>query len=242
MDRVTLRRPDDWHLHLRDGAMLAAVLPDTAAVMGRGIAMPNLVPPVRTTADAAAYRARILAARPAGSDFVPLMTAYMTDDTDPDDLAALYVRDCTVRFTPVLPLLLPLLLLLLSFVLLLLTLLLRVQVGIEGTNIKAGIIKCAHETGITWDAGLHTFTEAGETTARACARAAKATGLPITTHTQVAERIGLAQIKIFEEEGVDMNRVYIGRERSLPELLGLLASSSPLRVFVVQPPPSTVVT
>ena len=87
MDRVTLRRPDDWHLHLRDGAMLAAVLPDTAAVMGRGIAMPNLVPPVRTTADAAAYRARILAARPAGSDFVPLMTAYMTDDTDPDDLA-----------------------------------------------------------------------------------------------------------------------------------------------------------
>ena len=112
-----------------------------------------------------------------------------------------------------------LLLLLLSFILLLLW----VQVGIEGTNIKAGIIKCAHETGLTWDAGLHNFTEAGDTTARACARAAKATGLPITTHTQVAERIGLAQIKIFEEEGVDMNRVYIGRESD--HFLTFLASS-----------------
>lgn len=95
--------------------------------------------------------------------------------SDPDALAALYIRDCTV--------------------------------GIEGTGIKAGIIKCAHESGVTWERGVG-FTKAGETTARACARAAKATGLPITTHTEVAERIGLAQCELFEQEGVDMNRVY----------------------------------
>ncbi|HEY1983749.1 MAG TPA: amidohydrolase family protein, partial [Xanthobacteraceae bacterium] len=83
---VTIRRPDDWHVHLRDGAMLKAVLPFTAAQFARGIIMPNLVPPVTTVAAAAAYRERILAARPAGSDFEPLMTSYMTDTTDPAEL------------------------------------------------------------------------------------------------------------------------------------------------------------
>lgn len=80
-DRLTLVRPDDWHLHLRDGAALAAVLPDTARQFARAIVMPNLKPPVTTTALAAAYRGRILAARPAGSDFEPLMTLYLTDNT-----------------------------------------------------------------------------------------------------------------------------------------------------------------
>lgn len=85
----TLRLPrgDDLHLHLRDGAMLRAVLPFTAARFARAIIMPNLVPPVVTTADALAYRARILDALPPGAVFEPLMTAYLTDDTDPDDLA-----------------------------------------------------------------------------------------------------------------------------------------------------------
>ncbi len=87
-DRITIRRPDDWHLHLRDGAMLAAVLPATAAVMGRAIVMPNLKPPVVTTAQAAAYRDRIRALLPADSRFQPLMTAYLTDSTDADDIAA----------------------------------------------------------------------------------------------------------------------------------------------------------
>jgi len=82
-------------------------------------------------------------------------------------------------------------------------------IGIEGTGIKAGIIKCAHETGTTWERGKG-FTPAGEITCRAAAIAQRATGLPITTHTEVEERTGLAQIKVFEEEGVDMNRVYIG--------------------------------
>ena len=85
---LILRRPDDWHLHLRDGAMLAAVLPFTANVFGRAIVMPNLAPPVVTTADARAYRERILAAIPPGAGFTPLMTAYLTDNTSPDDLAA----------------------------------------------------------------------------------------------------------------------------------------------------------
>ncbi|MCU0908297.1 MAG: dihydroorotase [Rhodobacteraceae bacterium] len=85
---LTLRRPDDWHLHLRDGAMLAAVLPHTAAHFARAIIMPNLVPPVVTAAQAAAYRDRIRAALPAGSDFAPLMTLYLTEGTDPDDVAA----------------------------------------------------------------------------------------------------------------------------------------------------------
>ncbi|MGH1367291.1 MAG: dihydroorotase [Maritimibacter sp.] len=85
---LTLRRPDDWHLHLRDGAMLQAVLPETARHFGRAIIMPNLVPPVVTHADAAAYQARILAALPKGMRFEPLMTLYLTEDTDPADVKA----------------------------------------------------------------------------------------------------------------------------------------------------------
>jgi dihydroorotase len=86
IDGITIRRPDDWHVHLRDGAMLRAVLPFTAGQFARGIIMPNLVPPVTTVEAAAAYRARILAARPAGSDFEPLMTCYLTDSTSPDEI------------------------------------------------------------------------------------------------------------------------------------------------------------
>jgi dihydroorotase len=84
--RITIRKPDDWHLHLRDGAMLKAVIPFTARHFGRAILMPNLVPPVVTSNDAAAYRERVMAALPAGSTFKPLMTCYLTDDTDPDDV------------------------------------------------------------------------------------------------------------------------------------------------------------
>ena len=87
-DHLTLRTPDDWHLHLRDGAMLRAVLPYSAAHFARAIIMPNLVPPVVTGADAAAYRARILAALPEGAAFTPLMTLYLTEDTDAGDVAA----------------------------------------------------------------------------------------------------------------------------------------------------------
>ena len=83
---ITIRRPDDWHIHLRDGAMLRAVLPFTAAQFARGIIMPNLVPPVTTVAAARAYRESILAARPAGSDFQPLMTCYLTDETSADEI------------------------------------------------------------------------------------------------------------------------------------------------------------
>lgn len=88
MTTLTLRRPDDWHLHLRDGGMMRAVLPETARHFGRAIIMPNLVPPVVTGSDAAEYRDRILSAKPRGSKFQPLMTLYLTEDTDPDDLAA----------------------------------------------------------------------------------------------------------------------------------------------------------
>jgi len=84
---LTLRRPDDWHLHLRDGAALAAVVGHTAARFARAIVMPNLKPPVTTTALAAAYRSRILAALPAGSRFLPLMTLYLTDNTSPAEIA-----------------------------------------------------------------------------------------------------------------------------------------------------------
>jgi dihydroorotase len=87
IDTLTLRRPDDWHLHLRDGAALAAVLPHTARQFARAIVMPNLNPPVTTTALAAAYRDRILAARPPGSDFEPLMTLYLTDNTSASELS-----------------------------------------------------------------------------------------------------------------------------------------------------------
>ena len=87
MTQITLPRPDDWHLHLRDGAMLRAVAPETARHFGRAIIMPNLVPPVVTGDQAAAYRDRIMAALPDGSGFTPLMTLYLTETTDPDDLA-----------------------------------------------------------------------------------------------------------------------------------------------------------
>ncbi|MFV1529014.1 MULTISPECIES: dihydroorotase [unclassified Phaeobacter] len=86
--QLTIPRPDDWHLHLRDGAMLKAVLPETARHFGRAIIMPNLVPPVVTGDQAAAYRDRILAALPDGMAFEPLMTLYLTEDTDPADVAA----------------------------------------------------------------------------------------------------------------------------------------------------------
>jgi dihydroorotase len=87
MNTLALPTPDDWHLHLRDGAALAAVLPHTAAQFARAIVMPNLKPPVTTTALAAAYRERILAARPPGSAFEPLMTLYLTDRTPPEEVA-----------------------------------------------------------------------------------------------------------------------------------------------------------
>src|SRR3954466_12135391 len=85
-DTLTITRPDDWHLHLRDGATLASVLPHTARQFARAIVMPNLKPPVTTALDAAAYRERILAALPAGMAFEPLMTLYLTDNTDPDEI------------------------------------------------------------------------------------------------------------------------------------------------------------
>jgi dihydroorotase len=85
-DKLTLTRPDDWHLHLRDGAAMAAVLPATAAQFARAIVMPNLKPPVTTAAMATAYRERIVAALPDGSDFTPLMTLYLTDKLPPDEV------------------------------------------------------------------------------------------------------------------------------------------------------------
>src|SRR5437899_4936164 len=83
---LTITRPDDWHLHLRDGAALASVLPHSARQFARAIVMPNLKPPVTTTAMARAYRERILAALPAGMSFEPLMTLYLTDNTEPDEI------------------------------------------------------------------------------------------------------------------------------------------------------------
>ncbi|MBB6341297.1 dihydroorotase [Pseudomonas fluvialis] len=85
-DRISLLRPDDWHIHLRDGAALAQTVGDAARTFGRAIVMPNLVPPVRNAAEADVYRQRILAARPAGSRFEPLMVLYLTDNTTPDDV------------------------------------------------------------------------------------------------------------------------------------------------------------
>lgn len=87
MQSITITRPDDWHLHLRDGDTLRAVLPDTARRFARAIVMPNLKPPVRTTEDARAYRDRILAAVPSGMQFEPLMTLYLTNNTDPAEIA-----------------------------------------------------------------------------------------------------------------------------------------------------------
>jgi dihydroorotase len=86
--RLTLRRPDDWHVHLRDGEMLRAVLPYTAQLFRRAIIMPNLPVPVTTSEAALAYKARILAALPEGAEFTPLMTCYLTDATVPDALEA----------------------------------------------------------------------------------------------------------------------------------------------------------
>ena len=85
-NRITLRRPDDWHLHLRDGAMLEGVIGETSEHFARAIIMPNLVPPVVKTEDAIAYRDRINAVIPQGHDFTPLMTLYLTEGTNPDDV------------------------------------------------------------------------------------------------------------------------------------------------------------
>jgi dihydroorotase len=85
-ERITITKPDDWHLHVRDGAMLKASLPFTARHFGRAILMPNLLPPVLTVKDAIGYRARVLAALPEGARFTPLMTCYLTDSTDPDEI------------------------------------------------------------------------------------------------------------------------------------------------------------
>ncbi|WP_018952578.1 dihydroorotase [Thioalkalivibrio sulfidiphilus] len=93
---LTLRRPDDWHLHLRDGAVLKDVVPHTAARFARAIIMPNLKPPVTTTAQAEGYRDRILAAVPEGVDFTPLMTLYLTDATAPEEI--LRARDSGIVF------------------------------------------------------------------------------------------------------------------------------------------------
>ncbi|HEU5178181.1 MAG TPA: dihydroorotase [Burkholderiales bacterium] len=87
MDHLSLRRPDDWHLHLRDGAVLAATVPDAARRFARAIVMPNLKPAVRTTAQALDYRERILGEVPDGASFDPLMTLYLTDDTPPEEIA-----------------------------------------------------------------------------------------------------------------------------------------------------------
>jgi dihydroorotase len=86
MDRLTLLRPDDWHLHLRDGAAMRAVLPHTVRRFARAIVMPNLKPPVRTTGEALAYRRRIMAALPPGARFEPFMTLYLTEDTPPAEI------------------------------------------------------------------------------------------------------------------------------------------------------------
>jgi dihydroorotase len=86
MQQLTIRRPDDWHLHLRDGAALAAVLPHTAERFARAVIMPNLTPPVTTVAAALAYRQRITALLPAGAEFTPLMTLYLTDTTAPEEI------------------------------------------------------------------------------------------------------------------------------------------------------------
>jgi len=87
INTMTIRRPDDWHVHLRDGALLGAVAPHTARQFARAIVMPNLAPPMTDVPGVAAYRDRIMAALPAGTDFTPLMTLYLTDHTDPDEVA-----------------------------------------------------------------------------------------------------------------------------------------------------------
>ena len=101
-ESLTIRRPDDWHLHLRDGAMLEGVLPESARHFARAIIMPNLVPPVVTGAQARAYRDRIRAALPQGADFTPLMTLYLTEETDPADVVASH-RDGTIHAVKLYP-------------------------------------------------------------------------------------------------------------------------------------------
>ncbi|MFT7520890.1 MAG: dihydroorotase [Kiritimatiellia bacterium] len=100
--QLSLPRPDDWHVHLRDGAAMRDVVAHTASVFGRALCMPNLKPPVRTVAEAQAYRQRILSALPEGSGFVPLMTLYLTDSTDPDEIeeAANTPWICGVKLYP----------------------------------------------------------------------------------------------------------------------------------------------
>lgn len=102
MQTLTLTRPDDWHLHLRDGAALAAVVPHTARQFARAIVMPNLKPPVTTAAQAAAYRRRILAAVPPGLTFIPLMTLYLTDNTPPEEIDRALASGCVhaVKYYP----------------------------------------------------------------------------------------------------------------------------------------------
>jgi len=102
MDRVTLIRPDDWHLHLRDGEALKSVLADSARRFARAIVMPNLRPPLTTVAAAVAYRHRIMSALPAGSDFEPLMTLYLTDDTRPAEIQRAKASGivCAVKYYP----------------------------------------------------------------------------------------------------------------------------------------------
>jgi dihydroorotase len=102
MTELTITRPDDWHLHLRDGAMLAGVLPHSSAHFGRAIIMPNLVPPVVTSAQAEAYRQRIMAALPEGHDFTPLMTLYLTETTQAGDVEAGF-RDGLVKAVKLYP-------------------------------------------------------------------------------------------------------------------------------------------
>jgi len=99
---LTLARPDDWHLHLRDGPAMAGILAATAAVFGRAIVMPNLLPPVTTTDAALGYRDRILGALPAGSPFLPLMTLYLTDKTSPAEIAKAKASGCVhaVKYYP----------------------------------------------------------------------------------------------------------------------------------------------
>jgi dihydroorotase len=101
-DKITIRRPDDWHVHFRDGAMLAAVAPWTARQFARAIVMPNLVPPVTTVAQAEAYRARIQAAVPAELGFTPLMTCYLTDNADAAEIERGYASGAfsAVKFYP----------------------------------------------------------------------------------------------------------------------------------------------
>ena len=96
LSTLSLTRPDDWHLHVRDGEALGAVLPHSARCFGRALIMPNLRPPVTTTAQALAYRKRILAALPAGSGFEPLMSLYLTDNTPPDEIDRAKESRCVI--------------------------------------------------------------------------------------------------------------------------------------------------